>query len=692
MRSANQDLNAKHPPQPDRSSNALNFFLNLCLQMLILNLVYLLVMSGFRAFSYLYYGNLNELSAFQSELMRAYWLGLRFDLSALCYIAVIPFLVSGILAIPLFRISQFKVTHFVKMYYLVFWPALLICLICDTGYYSYFQDHLNILLFGLFEDDTVALLKTVWKNYPILKISFVFLIIVYLFYRLQNKIFSQQLISNFFFRPAWVVLAVLGISLGARGSLGLFPLSLQDTVVSSHAFVNHLSYNGFHALIRAIKLRNKQNHNWDLHYKYYDFSDHRQPFADYFDLTLEQVPSDPLTLIHKKTPTNEWAEKTQPHVIVLMMESFGSAYFQFHNPEFPILGSFAKHLEEDFYTLHFLPSHSSTIGSLSSFMVASPQRPQSGFLTESDLMQVPFRSSAATVYEQKNYQTRFLYGGNPGWRDINKFARYQGFQEIEGEVDIEKKLGPLKEKHDWGVYDEDVFEFLYQTLLDSTKPQFVLTMTTTNHPPYQIPSTYQLPPMQKPETLVSRLIADRFLVEKRFQAYQYSNQKLGEFLTRIKNSPLADKVIIAVTGDHSFWMVQFSDDEIFHKWGVPFYLYTPKTIRPKPSKNIYASHMDILPTLYHLSLSDAAYHGIGTNIFDPNRLNAAFFTGEIAVADFGGIRSKKGKNYLSFQWQNQALVPTDNTNQHELLAKKYKALMALTDLYFHYEKKEVIKK
>jgi hypothetical protein len=53
------------------------------------------------------------------------------------------------------------------------WTLLLICLAVDTGYYSYFQDHINVLIFGLLDDDTLALLRTFWKNYAVVQILLV---------------------------------------------------------------------------------------------------------------------------------------------------------------------------------------------------------------------------------------------------------------------------------------------------------------------------------------------------------------------------------------------------------------------------------------------------------------------------------------------------------------------------------------
>lgn len=628
-------------------------------------------------------------------------MGLRFDLSALSYIAIIPFLLN--LFAAFFLRTQFRwwqIQRFNYYYFLVGLFLLAVLLGCDTGYYSYFQDHFNVLIFGLINDDTTAVLKSFWKNYPV-----VFLLVGYsglgfLLNRLLRHLFLCPFIPATKSRPTWQIgllftVPILILFFSARGSFGLFPLSVQDTVVSSRSFLNHLAYNGFHAFIRAIKLKRQENSQWNSNLVFYGYQNPKDAFADYFDVKPNKVPEDPLQLLHHQTAANPWAAKVKPHVLVLVMESFGSAYLKYDSPNFQIMGELKKHFAEDFSTLLFLPSHNSTIGSLSSLMISAPQRPNSGFLTESLLLQVPFRTSGARIFKSAGYHTRFIYGGNPGWRDIHKFAKFQGYDSIEGDVDIDKELGGLKEKHDWGIYDEDVFKYLEKTLLAATSPEMILTMTTTNHPPYMIPSTYNLGPLHVPAELDSRLLADRDLVKSRFQAYQYSNQKLGEFLTRLKQSPLKDRLIVAVTGDHSFWMVNFSDQEHLQKWGVPFYLYVPPGIKPKAfPRNIFGSHFDIFPTLYPLALDRIEYDALGQNLLSPETTinSQSYFSSSLALNSEGGILAQKGPDqFAAFRWAAPEsksgnpyarLESGEPTPSLRLLAKKYKALMSVTDYYF----------
>ncbi len=671
-------------------AESLEVFAKWLARLCLLNFVYLFIMSSFRLASLLIYG---QKSNWTSDLVKSFWMGLRFDSVVLGYFLTLPALFL-IFALHWRRQEVFELfSRIIRPYYSFVLFAITLLLALDVQYYSYFQDHFNILVFGLIEDDTAALLATFWKNYPVIWYS---LAALAFFWGLRKLIHFLLQDPNLIRRPEKMHFSVMPLvslvvfvilTFLSRGSFGLFPLGPADTVVSKDPFLNYLSHNGVHALYRAFKLRSQQNNAWDNNMKYFGYSDPRRAFADYYNLPIEQVPESPLELFRKRTPKNIWAEKNRPHVVVLMMESFGTHWLRYHSPEFNLLGDLEKHIGEDIFLKNFLPSTGSTIGSLSSLMISAPQRPIGNFLTESRYLQVPFRSSPARVYAQAGYETRFIYGGNPGWRDMNKFARFQGFEFVEGDVDIQAKIGPLKETHDWGVYDEDVFRYVSTLLKEAKKPQLILVMTTTNHPPYQIPSGYKSPTQKIPRELEARLTGDRTIAEARFKTYLYSNQKLGEFLSELKASPWGEKTLLAATGDHSFWIVNFSDEELLQKWSVPLYLYTPKSLGLRLDPQTFGSHMDIFPTLYNLSLSDTEYHSLGSNLFDPQAPHHALFSTDLILGPQGAVVVGKNKNsYFNWQGQFEKLVPGSEDESKQKMATRYRSLMSLLDFYFWTEK------
>ena len=132
---------------------------------IFLFIIMLILMTIARLVFSFIFGDMTELQLQMKDFKTAMFLGLRYDLVPLGYINALPFIVMN-LAYLIPGKFTIKGIRFTVISFLAFGYCALIWLyICDYGFYSYFQDHLNILFFGFFEDDTMALLTTIWKNY-----------------------------------------------------------------------------------------------------------------------------------------------------------------------------------------------------------------------------------------------------------------------------------------------------------------------------------------------------------------------------------------------------------------------------------------------------------------------------------------------------------------------------------------------
>lgn len=660
---------------------------------LIWSLATLAVLMGFRLLAWSLFTRTGDIES--GELFAALILGFRFDLSAVCYALALPTLIlTALYALGLTRSSRFLNSSLV-VYFSVISFAVVFLSVMNLIYYTYFQDHFNIMVFGFFEDDTKALISTMWKNYPAVWILGGLALTFVVIWKLLRLVFRAPLFAASKDRPFWQralasFAVIFVISLGARGSLGLFPLGVADATISNKPFVNYLAFSGLHSLHRAIKLRLRETSVWNINAKTYGYQDARTAAQDFLGRQDLPAADDPLTWFQKTIPARKGKGAPSPHVVVLMMESFGSYWLSLETPGFNLTGELQKHFREDTLFLNFVPSMTATIGSLSALMINTPHRPDGGFLTENRYLQVPFRTAPARIYQEAGYKTRFIYGGAVGWRDIDKFARTQGFESVEGDFEIQKALGRKLETHDWGLFDEDVWAYVQKTLSEATTPELVVVMTTTNHPPYQLPSTYQPLPLEMPIDLRSRLNVDPSLALARFRAFQYSNQKLGEFMTTLKASPLAEKTLVAATGDHGFLIVNFNDSELLQKWQVPFYLYIPTALKPaKIDTRVFGSHADIFPTLMSLSLPGRQVPMIGTNMLDPDVRHEAYHFSRLAFSSEGAVLVENAQRTRFFDWREdrERLQPTSPKSDLEAMAKRYKALMSFLDEYYEYERK-----
>lgn len=124
----------------------------------------------------------------------------------------------------------------------------------NFGFFSFYKTPISPLVFGFFQDDTKAILQTLWQDWPILSyllvlfcgIAVPFVAASLFFNRLKASPRGYQLF----------LLSIVSILLFAffiRGSIGKFPLRQEDFAVSKVQLINASVPNGAAALYEATK-------------------------------------------------------------------------------------------------------------------------------------------------------------------------------------------------------------------------------------------------------------------------------------------------------------------------------------------------------------------------------------------------------------------------------------------------------
>ncbi len=640
-----------------------------------------------------YFGDASVVLGDLSLFRKALFLGLRYDLMPLAYINLLPFLILNLsYLIP----GKFiiKLARSLNIAILVFGYTSLVWLyICDLAFYSYYQDHMNILFFGLFEDDTYAVLMSVWKNYNVPVLLALIFLVHYLWYRFVKLMFSPFEFDlkprRFDWKmPVTLLTGCVVLVFFARGTFTRLPLSIEDARFSNNDFMNEVALNGPISLNRAIKIRKTYGKGEFNFTAAMGFNSWQEAFEAAFGTT----PSGP-TIYHsllKRTPVNPDLDKAPKHVVMVVMESFGSYWNDENAEDFQILGDLKKHFDHGYLFRNFLPAENGTIGSIVSVATSQPIRPGARFLSESEFVSTFIRSSGHLAFKEKGYKTHFIYGGKLGWRELGKFLSAQKYDNLWGADEMKEAMPELNNfeardlGNEWGIFDEYLFSFIEEQIRTATKPQFFLVMTTSNHPPFEYPSTYKPLPVVLTQERMARITFNEELAMKRFLALQYANQKMGEFLTRIKSGPLQDKVVVGLTGDHSYWINKGVDSpQEFKRWAVPFFLSVPDSMKKKVNLNHFGSHEDIFPTLYHLTLSNQSYVGLGEDIIGTDGLSQN--SSGIYATSLGAYFHQK-----YWKWKDEKsllLEETPETPELVKMRKKAEGMIAITDAYLKEEKK-----
>jgi len=671
-------------------------------RLIILNLIFLILMTLYRIiFTFYYSGGLN-FAAYFNDLLKAFFLGVRYDFAVIAYINTVVTLVFIIILFLNKKSIFVKFAQILKYYYMLFFGGVVSILCVDFGFYSYFQNHINILIFGIFEDDTKALFSTLAENYPLFLVAAGFISIFALVFFLTKFILEKNILSFELNKiklrykiPAVFLLLCLNF-ISARGSFGLFPLGVDNAEVSDNNFINQVSINAIYTLQAALEARSKENRgmNYIAKMGYLDNID--KAFSDYLSVDIQSIPKDnPEKAMIRNTKYNKDIEEIKPNVIVIVMESLGTDLMHYNSSTFNVLGEFKKHLDEDIVFYRFLPGHMGTIGSLESVITNIIRLPLSKYLCQSKYAYNKYFYSGPIPYKKQGYETIFLYGGNAGWRNVSSYMPNLGFDKIIGEGSMSKNY----ERNQWGVYDEYLFDRIFTLLEENENKKFIYALTTSNHPPYSLPSNYKskMPLILTPE-LEKSITGDMKLSKMRFATYQYSCQKVGEFLTRLKNSKYAGNTIVAITGDHNFWSTfTYPTERKLDAMSVPLYLYIPKRLMPAEENintSICASHTDIMPTVYGLSLSSVSYCAMGTDLFSKQAENniASNDSGLIMNKDYALIYDFASNTEKYYKWnkdKNREIVLTERTQEHENMLKHYKSAVAISQYMLKNEKGKI---
>ncbi|MFX4284763.1 LTA synthase family protein [Aliarcobacter butzleri] len=600
--------------------------LNLLKKLFFIHVIFLCFMSIFRLVFFLYYSELNSFSGYYLDILKAMFLGFRVDLTVIGYLQIIP----TITLVIFYYLKKERVNKFLDsflIYYIFICYFIVTILLCaDFGFYSYFKDHINVLFFGLFEDDTKALMQTFWENYNVLYILGIFFIYLIMLFFLIKNIFSKKSkeISSFFgLKNPWLIFLIFLVInfLMIRGTFGMYPLGKMIPNVSTNDYINKMSQNGVRAFITAY------GHKKEFSSRSYDLikeTGFEKNIKEAFKIHKNGQDIDENNLLNNITYSTKKVDNEDYNVVVIMVESFGMPILKYQSKEFDIMGNLKKHFDEDILFTNIISEGDGTISSLESLLLNIPYRPNAFPFSQSTYKQTRFDYTPAFLYDKAGYETSFIYGGDLTWRDLGNFVKYQGYKNIEGKQDIFNSLEITKSKdeyfHPWGIFDEYLYKYILEKLENSKQKEFIVALSTNNHPPYNVPNDYISKSLIYSENLKNHITGDFNLAQQRFKSYAYALDSLGKFLDEFKQSRFKDNTIIVITADNNTveGIMKYDDNPTFTSKNIPIYFYLPKKLKDKLDINttIAGSQKDIFPTLYNLTLDSRNYISIGSNLFD----------------------------------------------------------------------------
>lgn len=214
--------------------------------------------------------------------------------------------------------------------------------------------------------------------------------------------------------------------------------------------------------------------------------------------------------------------------------------------------------------------------------------------------------SVANVFNDRGYQSDFVYGGYGYFDNMNYFFSHNGYRAVD-RSDIAKGE-TIHHENVWGVADEDLYTLALKQMDQSNaqgKPFFLHVMTTSNHRPFTVPANRVT---QQDGT--------------REAAVAYTDWSIADFLKRARTRPYFDNTVFVITADHCASSAGRTSVPV-NRYHIPLWIYSPAHVAPQRVTRLM-SQVDVMPTL--LGMLNFSYRSrfFGADIFqlEPGRERA----------------------------------------------------------------------
>lgn len=516
-----------------------------------------------------------------SDIPMVIYNALRFDLQITAYVALLPTVIM--LIQPLVTSSRLRqwLKHFCSWYYMVAIVLLAILSAIDLCYFINFNSHISITFFDFFDEEPLSLIQSIWDDYPVVwmilgvgAIGFISKKATnWAYLKVKDATTNNDATTNLSYKALTirVVMYLAVMVLCMRGSVDRCPLQVEDLVVSNEERINNIIPNAPYMLKKAMKEKSvvfdmKTTQALLTEYGFKDLKEAIDIVAD------ANIPLTNNTLSNLRKVlfchVGDTLQQKQPNILLLCCESW-SNYLLHMGPV--VQCGIEKHFAQDIVFDNFQSVRNGTIATIENITVSTPY-PR---LFRSGYRKYCLPSSIAIPFINSGYSCEFLSGMDLSWENCNDALKMQKFSKLTGKFEILKEE-PKAEYNSIGVYDEYMLNALLRRLNEKTaQPQMIMAMTTTNHPPLDIPSHAKVPTLPKDfcKQKCFNNVGEK-VIEKYLKAFQYFDICLAHFLNEFKKSPAAENTIIMITGDHNVRSI-LNYNVIGKRWqnSVPLYIF-----------------------------------------------------------------------------------------------------------------------
>ena len=435
---------------------------------------------------------------------------------------------------------------------------------------------------------------------------------------------------------------------GLYGILFVISLFVIPTIAklqnSTNVFANELQANGLYRFYLAFM-------NSELDYdKFYKTLPENEAFA----LLQKQIPG-----IGKDSSLRQitsTAAENHKNVVLITIESYSADFLKAYGNDQKITPFIDSLATQSLLFTNLYAVGNRTVRGLEAVTLCFP--PTAG---ESVVKRVDNKNkfSTGSLFKQRGYATKFLYGGDAYFDNMGDFFSGNGYDIVD-----KKAFQPneISFANIWGVCDEDMANKAIQVMnqeASSGKPFFNHWMTVSNHRPFTYPD--------------GKIDIDAH-AKSREGGVKYTDYSLRKFFALAEKQPWFKNTVFVILADHcasSSGKTELPAD----KYRIPAMIYAPGFIAPKRYTNLM-SQIDVMPTAFGLLNFKYTSKFYGQDVLKPDYKPRALIA---TYQDLGLIKD----NVLTI------ISPVKKAKQFQLTLQPKSGIES--DFQLYYDQKPLIK-
>lgn len=456
----------------------------------------------------LYNGSIEKGFGF-ADYMQVMVHGASLDAATAGYLTAFPFLL--VLISIWFR--KFPLKKILYGYYILAAALISIIFVVDMALYTFWGFKLDVSVF-LYIDSPKEALASVSVGFILLRVLAILLLIALNSWVLL-KITPSVLTATRKRIAGTAGMLLLGgvLFIIIRGGVTESTSNIGQVYFSNEPFLNHSAVNPDFSLLSSMG----KSQDFASEFNFFD----EEKRAALFDGLYPTTDGDSIIQV---------LNTKRPNILIILMEGFGGAFVEPLGGLPDVTPHFNRLSKEGvFFTNCYANSFRTDRGTVCTF---------SGYLglPTASVMKIPAKSrtlpAIAEGLSKAGYKTDFLYGGDINFTNMKSYLLSTGYQRLTANTDFS-----LAEQtsNAWGVNDDITFEYLYNQLRNRKEegPWHTAFLTLSSHEPFEVPY--------------------HRLEDKIPNAFAYTDECLGKFVDRLKQTPAWKDLLVICLPDHGFY-------------------------------------------------------------------------------------------------------------------------------------------